>query len=574
MIEANPSLEDQKQILDNFTKICQYKCSIHPEESASYICTYQDCINNYKSFLCQNCLELHDKNHKNEKYLEEIHNFFSINHLEGVKLLLQEEELKFLKDPKFLETNLQITDMFDHFETKMVSLLKEFRKKSEISLKRSLYKQHLENDQITISDYEKVLINLFARDTIPDLKTLLTVYADHYRKLTHVIESHYNSKPAQELCENEITNTLSISVNKLENEFKHITQFMKQELQNLQQDFLLMRRIFFKNVNDIPSCTVQKPALNFGEYFGGTKDLFVLKYSNATNHSLEMQKYLESGSFYNLYLGLDPNIQAHCIVKVLDVDYLKTIFKDESVILNMINIEMRLNHKNIVNMHKVHRSEHKLYAIMDYCNEGNLSEHIKKFPKGLPVQLATILFIQIINAFKYLNELQIVHRNIKPINIFMHNGEVKLTDFMLAKYIQNESILFDGRAATHYLPPSLARIQEKYLYDSDPAIQEYPEKQDIWAVGLIYLEMLTGITPFWGHEEFFKASSSSSLAESIEEMSIINLLKNEDIINEDKYKEINPQAIDLLLRMLDIKEEKRISWKEVFLHPFIIATNV
>ena len=76
-----------------------------------------------------------------------------------------------------------------------------------------------------------------------------------------------------------------------------------------------------------------------------------------------------------------------------------------------------------------------MYLITEHCNEGTIEDLVSS--KNLSEEGVLQYFKQILKAFKYLNSQKIIHRDVKPKNILIHNGQVKLADFGVAKTMDN-----------------------------------------------------------------------------------------------------------------------------------------
>ena len=173
--------------------------------------------------------------------------------------------------------------------------------------------------------------------------------------------------------------------------------------------------------------------------------------------------------------------------------------------------------------------------------DGDLFDFIMNTPEHkLSIDLCIELTLQILNVLKYLHyDLGIIHRDLKPENFMIIIGEnnnpiVKLIDFGLATNIpDNGKLLYDNIGTIDYSAPEVI------------SYYGYNEKIDIWALGIIIFNMLTGFEPF-------KSENISELEQEI------------------KYKKINFEMIDdeqlrnLIKKMLERDVKKRINAKEAY----------
>ena len=95
------------------------------------------------------------------------------------------------------------------------------------------------------------------------------------------------------------------------------------------------------------------------------------------------------------------------------------------------------DNKNIIKLYDIKKTANNFYLILEYCNEGDLSQYLKR-KKTLPENEAIEIFIQILHAFKTLVKNKIMHRDFKLANILLHDNEIKLADFGFSKLLSNE----------------------------------------------------------------------------------------------------------------------------------------
>lgn len=165
-------------------------------------------------------------------------------------------------------------------------------------------------------------------------------------------------------------------------------------------------------------------------------------------------------------------------------DIYKTLLAGEIEILNMVR-----NKPNLLDVHKICADKNKTYIITDFCEGGDLGRFIKS-KKKLGEAEATRIIKEVIKGYESLYNLGIVHRDLKPANIFFHNSETEIGDFGFA--IKQEKLKTSERynvGSPVYMPPE-ALSNNAYSY-----------KSDIWAIGVIFYEMLTGSTPWTGRTE-------------------------------------------------------------------------
>ncbi len=185
---------------------------------------------------------------------------------------------------------------------------------------------------------------------------------------------------------------------------------------------------------------------------------------------------------YKAYDNIDDRIVA---VKILKDEYLaneefRRRFKNESKAIAV------LNHRNIVKVYDVSFGDRLQYIVMEYIEGISLKEYIEQ--KGV-IDWNEVLFfsIQILRALQHAHDKGIVHRDVKPQNIMLlENGTIKVTDFGIARFSHGETRTMTEKAigSVHYISPEQAKGE---LTD---------EKADIYSVGIVLYEMLTGKLPF------------------------------------------------------------------------------
>lgn len=199
----------------------------------------------------------------------------------------------------------------------------------------------------------------------------------------------------------------------------------------------------------------------------------------------EIQEIIGIGGMavvYKAYDSIDDRIVA---IKILKDEYLKNDefrrrFKNESKAVAV------LSHPNIVKVYDVSFGDRIQYIVMEYIDGITLKEYIDQ-QKVLSWKETVHFTVQILRALSHAHERGIVHRDIKPQNIMMlEDGTIKVTDFGIARFAHSETHTMTDKAigSVHYISPEQARGS---LTDA---------KSDIYSVGVMLYEMLTGTLPF------------------------------------------------------------------------------
>lgn len=199
----------------------------------------------------------------------------------------------------------------------------------------------------------------------------------------------------------------------------------------------------------------------------------------------EIQEVLGVGGMAVVFKAHDCVEDRTVAVKVLKQEYLtneefKRRFKNESRAIAM------LSHTNIVKVHDVGMSDTLQYIAMEYIDGITLKEYIEQ--EGIISWKSTVYFIsQILRAIQHAHDRGVVHRDIKPQNIMLlKDGTIKVTDFGIARFSRSGTRTITDKAigSVHYISPEQARGE---CVD---------EKTDIYSIGVMMYEMLTGRLPF------------------------------------------------------------------------------
>ena len=193
------------------------------------------------------------------------------------------------------------------------------------------------------------------------------------------------------------------------------------------------------------------------------------------------------GGMCNVYRAFDAEALRTVAVKMLrdeyaaDEEYLRR-FRNESRAINA------LSHPNIVKIYDVVLDVPNPYLVMEYVSGITLKEYIER-KKPIPGKTAANIAGLVLTALQCAHENGIVHRDVKPQNIMVtEKGEVKVMDFGIARFAMSQSRTIDGNAigSVHYISP------EQALGDA------VDQRTDIYSVGVILFEMLSGRLPFDG----------------------------------------------------------------------------
>ncbi|GKU78507.1 Stk1 family PASTA domain-containing Ser/Thr kinase [Paenibacillus sp. L3-i20] len=169
-----------------------------------------------------------------------------------------------------------------------------------------------------------------------------------------------------------------------------------------------------------------------------------------------------------------------------------------------------LSHPNVVSIYDVGQEDETHYIVMEYVEGNNLNELIQE-RAPLQAEEAVRFAMQICDALGHAHQNHIIHRDIKPHNILIgNNGRVKVTDFGIARAVTSSTITHTGSVlgSVHYFSPEHAKGINA------------GEKSDLYSLGIVLYQMLTGKLPFLGESPISVALKH--LQETIEAPRSIN----------------------------------------------------
>src|SRR5690242_18462257 len=197
-----------------------------------------------------------------------------------------------------------------------------------------------------------------------------------------------------------------------------------------------------------------------------------------------------SGGMSTIYRAFDSNLERKVAIKLLhreiatDSDQLERFRREARAVA-------QLSHPYIVSVIDAGEDEGRPYIVFEYVEGETLKERIRRMGR-LPVAEAVAYAIEIARALGYAHQRHIVHRDVKPQNVLIdQEGSAKVTDFGIARTLDQEGLTADGRVlgTTDYVSPEQA-LGHKVTGQSD-----------LYSLGVVLFEMLTGDVPFKGENQ-------------------------------------------------------------------------
>jgi serine/threonine protein kinase len=222
-------------------------------------------------------------------------------------------------------------------------------------------------------------------------------------------------------------------------------------------------------------------------------------------------------------------------------------------------VQAQLDHPGVVKIYDYIVSEQTYYIVMEFVDGRSLAQCIAEFPDGMPTERALDLFEQILEAVSYAHTFDyrdesgathrgIVHRDLKPPNIMVTDGDrIKVTDFGIVKLV--------GASATD--TSKIAYGSPRYVSPEQAAGEHLDQRSDIYSLGVILYEMLTGEPPFGGRAGARDGPPRTEILRAHSEQ--------QPRPPTELNPEIPPALEKVVLRALEKKPERRFTTAEDFL---------
>ncbi|RKP39748.1 kinase-like domain-containing protein, partial [Dimargaris cristalligena] len=202
---------------------------------------------------------------------------------------------------------------------------------------------------------------------------------------------------------------------------------------------------------------------------------------------------------------------------------------------------------NIIFYHEVYENDQYLCILTEFVQGGDLLSYVTD--RGhLTEDEGRCIFYQLASAIEYLHNKGITHRDLKPENIMMaeDNSLVKLTDFGLAKHLNENTFVATMCGTPNYLAPEIIAP-----LDGSP---KYNKLVDMWSLGVILYHMLTGQLPFEGQnqQELYRQITSGIYNGS-----------------DPQYRRLSPEARGLIAEMLKVQPRERLPIDQALIQPWL-----
>lgn len=252
---------------------------------------------------------------------------------------------------------------------------------------------------------------------------------------------------------------------------------------------------------------------------------------------------LGSGQFGVVYAAVHRKSGREVAVKV--VDKLRFPHKQKAALKNELSILQSIRHQCVVSVERMFETPDRVFVVMEKL-QGDMLELILSSEKGrLSERLTKYLIFQILAALRYLHSKNIVHCDLKPENVLLtdHSDfpQVKLCDFGFARIIGEKSFRKSVVGTPAYLAPEVLRNKG------------YNRSLDMWSVGVVTYVSLSGTFPFNEDEDINDQITNAAF-----------------MYPPNPWKEITPEAIDLITNLLQVNKRKRLTVEKSFQHTWML----
>jgi serine/threonine-protein kinase len=207
------------------------------------------------------------------------------------------------------------------------------------------------------------------------------------------------------------------------------------------------------------------------------------------NNRYRIDGTLGHGGMANVYVGTDTLLRRRVAIKVLreqyasDDDFVKRFsYEAQSA--------AKLSHPNIVNVYDFGREDHSYYIVMELVDGATLGDLMRQ-ENVLPEPVALDYAIQIASGLAYAHRQGLLHRDVKPANILVTKDDVvKLSDFGIARAVSEHTL--------GVTQPGMVMGSVAYISPEQAQGHDIDERSDLYSVGVVLYQMLTGALPFTG----------------------------------------------------------------------------
>ncbi|KAI6658113.1 Serine/threonine-protein kinase 33-like [Oopsacas minuta] len=253
------------------------------------------------------------------------------------------------------------------------------------------------------------------------------------------------------------------------------------------------------------------------------------------HETYEVGREIGKGSYGNVFRATHKHTGLVCAVKVIQKD--KADKRFNRFVDNELEILKFVKHRHIVALLEIMETPDNFYLVTELCDGGELETKI------YPEEEVKIIISRLVDVVQYLHTNNLVHRDIKPENILLAKNtddqfDIRLGDFGLSCYKGTEDMLLDSCGTPLYMAPEVLKNLA------------YSDKCDIWSIGVIMYQLLTGVDSM-----------------------VLNSMLQDDWLDYELLTNSSKEAQNLLKRMLTHNPANRDSASEVLHNPWITGDS-
>ncbi|KAL8278358.1 hypothetical protein RQP46_009250 [Phenoliferia psychrophenolica] len=261
----------------------------------------------------------------------------------------------------------------------------------------------------------------------------------------------------------------------------------------------------------------------------------------------DVREQIGKGSFATVRKGIQRATGNMVAIKIIQKARFASNPKTMEMISREVEIMKNLDHKYCVRYIDYFEDEQRMWLVMEYVDGGDLLDYVMK-RQGLSESDTREIALMVCEAVAYLHSKGVAHRDLKPENLLLTRGArplAKVTDFGLAKMVDNNTMLRTACGTPSYLAPEVILKEAQAGYGA---------QVDAWSIGVVLYSCMTNSTPF-------DESESTPLPQRMAERRV-------DFNGLEEYG-ISEIAIDFLRQLLVVDPTKRMSVKDALAHPWL-----
>ncbi|XP_042510532.1 serine/threonine-protein kinase ATG1c-like isoform X2 [Macadamia integrifolia] len=255
-------------------------------------------------------------------------------------------------------------------------------------------------------------------------------------------------------------------------------------------------------------------------------------------------RQIGSGSFSVVWHARHRALGTEVAIKEIVMERLSK--KLQESLLSEIDILQKIDHPSIIRLHNIIKSPGRILLVLEYCRGGDLSIFIQRHGGRVPEATAKHFMQQLAAGLQILRENNLIHRDLKPQNLLLSTNDnhsvLKIADFGFARSLQPRGLAETLCGSPLYMAPEIMQFQK------------YDAKADLWSVGAILFQLVTGKTPFTGNNQM---------------QLLQNILKSNELRFPQDNTDLSSDCLDLCRKLLRRNPVERLTFEEFFNHPFL-----